>query len=207
MKVIWMDTETTGTDPMQHDIHQLAALMEIDGTVVGRINLNCQPRNWDSITDEAMEIGGVTREQLEEYDPPEVAYKRFVAFMAGHINRYNKKDKAYPGGFNVRFDTAFLRRFFEQAGDQYYGSWFNHRDLDPLPLVRLLNFHGIVDTENLKLGTVCEHYGVELGDSAHDALADVVATRDLFYKMTRKVGSGVMLLGSRKNKQPGGQQT
>jgi DNA polymerase III epsilon subunit-like protein len=45
---------------------------------------------------------------------------------------------------------------------------------------------GVIDDDqlpNLKLGTVCDAFGIKLGDAAHDALADVVATRTLIRRM------------------------
>lgn len=197
MKVLWLDTETTGTDPSAHEIHQLACLMEIDKKIVGAFEDRIRPTNMDAVSDEALEVSGTTREQLAGFAPAVVVYRKFSAWLGDYIDKYNRSDKAYPGGYNVGFDTDFVRRFFERNGDMYWGSWCNHRNLDALPLARMLDFYGMLKTENLKLATVCDAYGIEL-EHAHDALNDVRAARNLWYTMTRRVeNAGVLARGPR----------
>ncbi len=51
-------------------------------------------------------------------------------------------------------------------------------------------YMGRIKTENLKLGTVCKSFDVSL-DNAHNALADIKATRELAIQLQKK---GIPLL-------------
>lgn len=196
-KVLWIDTETTGTDHGRHEIHELAMLMELDGKVVGELLVHMRPLNWDTVEDEALAVSGKTRDELKGYPEPHSVYLQVGKFLSQFVDKFDKGDKVYPGGYNVRFDTDFIRAFFERSGDKYWGSWSNHREQDSLPLVRILNRYGLLDLPDLKLGTVCKAYGVPLDENAHSALHDVKAARELYYKLLRKVGNGIMLLPPR----------
>lgn len=185
-KVFWFDTETTGTTAGKHEAHQIAYVIEIDGKVAEDGQLWVQPTRWEAIELEALAVSGVTLEVLKtaQYEPVAVVHRKLTAILARHVNKFDRKDKFYPAGYNVRFDYDFLQDLFRTAGDNYFGSWFNHKTIDPLPLVRALEFYGLLQTKNLKLGTVYEAYMGKPLAGAHDAISDVHAVRDLFYKMT-----------------------
>jgi DNA polymerase-3 subunit epsilon len=179
MKILWIDVETTGINPWVNDIHQLAGIIEIDGQIKEEFDIKCQPFNWNDISNEALELGNLTIETLRSHQPPKQAHKQLCGILGKYIDKFDKTDKAYIGAYNGTFDTAFLASFFQKCGDKYYGSWTNHRLLDPLPIVRMLEYQGICQIEKHDLATVCQHFGIEL-DQAHNALSDIRATRALW---------------------------
>ena len=77
----------------------------------------------------------------------------------------------------------FLKAFWVKNGDVYFGSWFNGRHVDPLQILIWQDWLGQLSLPDYKLATVCRHYGIELGDQAHDALADVRAARALIKRL------------------------
>ena len=46
-KILWLDVETTGLDPNRNGLIQLAILMDIDGELVDKIQINIQPFDDD----------------------------------------------------------------------------------------------------------------------------------------------------------------
>lgn len=59
------------------------------------------------------------------YPPMGEIYKQFVDLLSKYVDRYNKKDKFFLAGYNIAsFDNSFLRAWFIQNGDKYFGSWF-----------------------------------------------------------------------------------
>lgn len=176
-KVFWFDVETTGLNPNEQDIIQLAFLIEIDGEIVESQNMIMQPFDYDTISQEALDVHGRTIEEIKTYPDPRKTYADLISVLDKYIDKYNSSDKFQPAGYNARFDMDFLREFFIKNGDKYYGSWFNYKAIDPMSLLYLLDGIGNVTLENYKLPTVCKHFDIPL--DAHDALNDIKATRDL----------------------------
>ncbi|TCD47261.1 3'-5' exonuclease [Chlorobium sp. N1] len=185
-KVLWFDLETTGTNPDIHGIIQFAGLAEIDGLVAESFEIRMQPHNGAVIEDEALEVSGTSREDLATFTPHEEAFRQIDAFLSRHVSRYDRDDKFYPAGYNVRFDMDFLGRMFRRYDQYGLGSFINWRSIDPQPLLNLMEYMGVVSLPNHRLQTVCDHFGIKL-DNAHDALADITATRALMHRLLEHV--------------------
>jgi len=183
-KVLYLDVETTGMDPLRNDIIQLAAIVEIDGKVVAEKNLKCQPLDWDNVSIEAINISGNTIESLQSYMPPAEAYKEFLALLDSHVDKYAPEDKFYPSGYNLSFDLGFISHFFKKQGNNYWGSYIKWKGIDPLPLLHYLEYRGKISLSNYKLVTVCEYFGIEL--TAHDALSDAKAVKEILRILEEK---------------------
>lgn len=182
-KLFFFDVETTGLDPAVHDIVQLAYIIDRDGEIVDKGDLYLRPGPGADIDPDALRVQGRTLEQVMEFPPASEAYLRLIAGLSLYVDKFNRLDKLYPVAYcGIQFDYPFLQNFFKKQGDPFFGSWFNHRVIDPIVLARLLDFKNILVSPDLKLHTVCESFGVPLSQ-AHDALADVTAMRELFYKM------------------------
>lgn len=185
-KILFFDTETTGTNPEIHEITQFAALIEIDGKIVEEINWRCQPTRWDMIEIGALTTTGITLEQLKTFESPAVMYERILVLFQNFVSKYDKAPlKFWPAGHNVGFDLDFLNAFFKQHGDAETKKWGitsyqNWRALDTRVIANFLAAAGKLPCADMKLGTLCSHYGIAL--NAHDALSDIRATRELLYK-------------------------
>lgn len=69
MKVLFFDLETTGTLVNKHGIHQLSGSVVIDGETKESFDLRVQPNPKAEITQEALDVAGVTKEQILAYPP------------------------------------------------------------------------------------------------------------------------------------------
>ena len=120
---------------------------------------------------------------------PQEAHKKLISILSKYINRYNRSDKFIIAGHNVKFDFDFLVEFFNKNNDKYLGSWIEYQFsscIDTLPLVQIMRFKGAIDVENCRLVTASKEFGVDLKNS-HNALADIRATRELFYKINKRI--------------------
>lgn len=181
MKIFWFDVETTGLLPWKHGIIQFAYLIEVDGVERERGSYRIQPFDTDEIDNKALEVNGVSREELTKYLDPAIWFSGTLLPLLGkYVNKFDRGDKFTPAGFNTDFDVSFLREFFKKNGDKFYGSWFNYDLIDPLQYLRFMQpkVPSIQSFPDKKLGTVCERFGVSL-EGAHEAMADIIATRDL----------------------------
>jgi len=185
MKVFYMDTETTGLDSKKNDIIQLGYIVEINNEIKEKGKINIQPFSYDNIETSALEVNKITIEEMKTFDTPQIAYIKITNFLGKYVNKYDKTDKFIPAGYNVKFDTDFLRELFIKNGDKYYGSYIDYHFIDGMALVFAKRYAGKLDLPNYKLETVAKHYGIEI--NAHDALSDIEATRELILKIMGEI--------------------
>lgn len=181
MKTLYIDCETTGLDAKVHGLWQVSAQLHVDGREVERFTYEMQPVKGKMVSPEALDKGKVTWEQLRAFEPPGVVFQRMRGVLGKHIDKFDKKDKAWFVGYNANFDAQFVRQWFEDHGDKYFGSWFWYPILDVAVLGGFVLANERTQLENFKLGTLCKHLGIEFDeDAAHDAQYDVDKTRQAF---------------------------
>lgn len=182
MKLLFFDLETTGVNPGKNGIHQISGEIVIDGVSKEQFDFHVQPNPKAIIEEDALKVAGVTREQVLAYPPMQQVYSEFVAMLGKYVDKYNKKDKFFLVGYNnAAFDNQFLRGFFLQNGDQYFGSWFWSNTIDVMVLASAYLATRRPDMENFKLSTVAKTLGVDVeSESLHNALYDINLTKAVF---------------------------
>lgn len=185
MKVIWIDTETTGLDPVQNDIWQLAYIFMDNGREVLRNTIECKPwAPWNAnpnalqvgITQDGRKVADVAKIDYDGFMPPWSAIDRFTFDLQSFIDKYDKFDKAAIGGYNVIFDINFLSWWFKKGLKKYgLGSFTDYTIVDAAPMMRMMRHMEYINIKNCKLSTVAEFYDVTL-DNAHNAMSDVEAS-------------------------------
>lgn len=185
-KIAYIDGETTGLDPLQNDLLTFSIIIEIDGRIEDKLNVEMQPFNYQSITDEALKINGMTVEQIKKFPSPHEAHKKIVALFEKYVNRFDKTDKLIPAGYNVGFDVDFLFKLFQKCGDPYCGSYLDYHKLDVASLVLFFKIQGFFpDLEGYKLTDVCKDLNIDL--DAHKAEDDIIATRKIYKILMDKI--------------------
>ena len=187
IKKLFLDTETTGVEIQDGFIIEIGFVVDYDNTYEEHI-LNCKPFDPDyKLTGEAVEKHGLTREIINEFPSSERSYKTLVDILDKHVNRYDKTDKFVVYGYGAEFDVQFLRKFFLENNDKYFGSFFWHPWVD---IMTLAMYH-LVDQrhrlENFRLSTVAEYLGVSVdNEKLHGALYDAQLCRQVFMKVISK---------------------
>lgn len=188
MKIIFIDTETTGLSSHKNDIIQIAGLVTEDRKILDEFNFKCQPVNWKTISKQALQVNNTTVEQLKTYELPQATFIHFLKVLEKHFDG----EKFIIAGQNVKaFDWRFIVTFWEnhkRYADPDFQYYFDNRlSLDLMDLSRPLKNHGFLDVPNVKLGTIVEALDVKVDGSLHDALADIKATQESFYGLVDKV--------------------
>jgi DNA polymerase-3 subunit epsilon len=193
MKIMFLDTETTGLYPNAidvntgevtpyHEIVQFSAIVEEDEEIIDKIDLKMRPSDPDRFSERALEKQGRTIEEIMTWPERSLAFQRLLAFFDEHVDKFNKYDKFIMGGYNVKFDKDMLWAFFRENDHKYFGSYFWQETLDVINLVNLLVLFGDLELRDRKLTTVCEACGIPFGeDEAHNSLFDIEQTRKLFW--------------------------
>jgi DNA polymerase-3 subunit epsilon len=181
-KIFWMDIESTGLSAKDNDIIQLAVIVDINGAVEDRKFWEICPINPLTISQEALEINGLSKEAILLYRPASEIFKELINFLNRYVDRFNKQDKFLVAGYNVNFDIQFLREFFNKMGHKYYGSYFKNNFLDVMAMSMLYSFISGVAPLSFKLANVAELFRIN-ETNFHSASADINATREIFYKL------------------------
>ena len=188
MKIIkiFYDLETTGTNVKLHGIHQISGQIEINDIVVEKFNFKVQPNPKAIIEDEAMTVCGVTAETILAYPEMKVVYRQFIQLLGKYIDRYDPKSKSWLVGFNNRkFDDVFLRAWFEQNEDKFFGSWFWSESLDVMVLSCQYLLNRRINMPSFKLKRVALELGIVVDETRlHDGEYDVHLTREIYRVVT-----------------------
>lgn len=181
----FVDTETSGLVPGTHRVIEVATILtDLHGNEVARYDDRIEVPPDHEVSPEAARINGYdpavwarTARPFSEYA---AFLKRFVPY--GHV--------AIPVGHNVGFDRRMLEA-------HYGGAFFplSYHVIDTVSLAAVLRAAGVIDAENLKLGTVCAALGIE-NRAEHRAMGDCEAARGIFRRcvdLVRVAGLGATI--------------
>ncbi len=185
MKLLFFDLETTGIKYWKNGIHQISGEIIIDGVCKESFNYNVCPNPQCEVDAAALEVCGVTREQIFAYPDMHEVYLDFVNMLSKYVDKYDKEDKFFLVGYNnASFDNSFLKAFFVQNGDNFFYSWFWVNSIDVMVLATQHLMHKRHRMKDFKQETVARALGIELDSSKlHDASYDIWLTRQIYEKV------------------------
>lgn len=154
-----IDLETTGLDPEDDDIIEVAAVRVRNGEIAD--SFQSLVRSRDSVDEFITELTGITTEMLSTAPAPNDILPQFLDFIGDDI----------IVGHNVNFDINFLYDWFEWE----LGKSFSNDFVDTMRIARRV----LPELKHHRLRDLVELFGVEL-DGAHRALADCRSTYACF---------------------------
>lgn len=194
MRFLWVDTETTGIDPAESGIFEFAAIAVIDGEVICERDYYCNPLSETiKYSEEAGRIHGVPEEKIRtfmpEKDMAETLDILFRALMKRPSKNGSTGEKLIFVGYNSEFDWNHTKSTMERYGYKM-DDYFSQRACVFEQVKKGGQMKVVPYLENRKLGTLCKAFDIDLSN-AHNALADITATRELATKLQMR---GVSLL-------------
>lgn len=179
IKKLFLDTETTGITP-NSAIVQIAGIIEAGG-VEREFDIKMRPHEGADISEKALEVIGISLEELNSYPSPEDGVKKFQDILSEFVDPFNKSDKFVLYGHNIQFDFQKLIELYNRLGNKYLGAYIDFKyNFDTLQMVKNLQLLQVIELmDNNKLETCCETFGIEL-EGAHDAMNDIRATKKLY---------------------------
>jgi len=183
MKILFLDLETTGTNHWQHGIHQISGCIDINGETKRSFNFKVRPNPAAKLNQEALDVGKVTIEQIQQYPPMIEVYQEIIQMLSEYVDKFNKSDKFFICGYNnAGFDNNFFRAFFVQNGDKYFGSWFWSNSIDVMVMATNLLLEQRSSMIDFKLKTVAKTLLIDIDETKlHDAEYDIFLTRSIYY--------------------------
>mgnify|MGYP006921334997 CR=1 FL=1 len=184
-KLFFYDLETTGVDYRQSGIHQISGMILIDGKIRERFNFRVCPHEKSLFEEEALQVCGVTKEQVISYPSMKEVYNSLVQILSKYVDKFDSKDKFHLAGYNISaFDNFFLRTFFIQCEDYYFGSWFWPDCIDCYVLASNKLKEIRPTLPDFKQKTVAKHLGVEIdNERLHDAEYDIYLALQIYLKV------------------------
>jgi DNA polymerase III alpha subunit (gram-positive type) len=182
--------ETTGLNANKHAIIQLAYIIEINGKVKQRGSFRINPKTYNQpkvIEPAALEANGLSLEQLDLFNNSSECFEQFRQVLEKYISTDEKLTfVAYNSPFDIKFVQAW---FMDNNRRNDYGRYFTYKDLDIFALVKYLAYAGpLRDLPSHKLSEVCKYFDINF--DAHDAVADIEATRDLHLELMNYICKG-----------------
>lgn len=187
MGYLFYDLESTGLLPC-FDTPLQAAFLQTDSEhrVHRELALRCRLPHHVVPSPDALLVTSVTPTMLD--DQP-LSHMEMMAQIARAMA--DSRPAMLIGYGNLRYDDEVIRQsFFQTLLPPYAGAMTGHGRADVLTMLRaviMLEPDAVAvplrpeGKPVLKLGDVCRANGISLSeDAAHDAFADVLATRDLF---------------------------
>lgn len=190
MTYIFFDTETSGLPNFKHPaswegqprICQLGAILtDRGGKVKAELNLLVRPDGW-TIPPEASAIHGITQEDAMQYGLS-------IRGVLGVFNRLMAKAELHIA-HNIKFDYFMIER--EAIACEYpakdfpmngYCTMAESADVLKLPPTKKMMDCGFDKFKPPNLQEAYQHFFGRKFEGAHDAMADVRACRDVFFKL------------------------
>lgn len=170
-RLVCIDTETTGRDPENDRIVEVAAVLWENGEVIDRKAWLVNP--GIPIPKEAFDVHGIGDEQVKDAPPFAVVLGELIEFVAGAI----------PVAYNAEYDRKMLTAEIARLGVSIAKPPPCFRKgvewIDPLVWARELQR----SERSRSLSEVCERLGIPL-DNAHRAVHDAEATLRVLWAFT-----------------------
>lgn len=169
-KIVAVDLETTGLDPLKHEIIELGFVIFDDKTfkVYGQFNLKIIPEHIERASKKALEVNG--------YDPKDwddaIPLHQALTFFA------QATDKATLVAHNVAFDWSFLDVAFNGLGIK---NTLNYHKLDSLSIAWAKIDHQKLFSWSLK--TICTYLGLEPEPKVHRAVNGAIKCYEVYKKL------------------------
>ena len=189
MILLYIDTETTGLDTATCSIWQLSGYISDTATGVSdSFDYKMRPYRNEIVSKEAAAKTGVTQEELDSYPSQSEVFSSFTALLGKYVDLEDWNQRVTPVGYNVSFDLDFLRSWFTFNNSATLFSkniYFPGIDVMYLAAYYLLGERSKM--RNFQLSTVYEKLTGKSLANAHNAMADIDATKELLNVIVGKL--------------------
>lgn len=189
MILLYIDTETTGLDTATCSIWQLSGYISDTATgASGSFDYKMRPYRNEIISKEAAAKTGATQEELDSYPSQSEAFSNFIALLGKYVDLEDWNQRVIPVGYNISFDLDFLRAWFTFNNSATLFSkniYFPGIDVMYLAAYCLLGERSKM--RNFQLSTVYEKLTGKSLTDAHNAMADIDATKELLNVIVGKL--------------------
>ena len=181
--IIFVDTETGGTNPDKHSLLSVG-LVAWDRTngIIDKREVFLKSDTY-SFTQKAVEINKFDR---AEHDAIAVPHDYAVNMIRDFCVKNTGANKDIQiAGHNIQFDVAFLKKLFKEQ-NRSFSSLFSHRMIDTFSILKYLNDAGKISINPLSSANAFKLFDIKV-KKRHSALGDAVATAHLYEALIKLI--------------------
>ncbi len=170
MKIALTDIETTGLDPLAHEIIEIGCIIFDNKTfeVHGRLNFRIKPEHIENAAPKALEVNGYNKEEWED---------GMTLFQA--LNFYAEATKGCTFmAHNVTFDWSFMVASFAKENITH---GLDKYKIDTMSLAWGKIPHHKVTSWSLK--TLCSYFGIPPEPKVHRAINGAECAYHVYKKL------------------------
>lgn len=163
----FLDCETTGLSPRDHEIIEIAAIIydPRKDKIINEWSKKAAPRNIETANPLALNING--------YNEAPETYKNNIRSVIFEF--YKTIGDCIVIGQNIQFDINFIKKYYEEFSIER--EFHRHRRLEISSMAWPATINS--ELEDMSLQTLCKHFGVS-NDNAHRALTDCHRTLEVY---------------------------
>jgi DNA polymerase III epsilon subunit-like protein len=191
MKLLFYDLETTGLGE-RAGIVEIAAILidlDIDNNVklLDSIDLKMCPIAGKIVESTALQKNNLSIEKIKKFPNNAVVFNQFIDFLNKNCDKFNQNDKLTLCGYNnLHFDNDFLRNWFKENNDNFFGSYFFNSSIDVMSNASQYWMHYRPAFINFKLETIAKSFNINLEENNfHNGLYDIKITLKIFLKILK----------------------
>jgi DNA polymerase III epsilon subunit-like protein len=185
MTIAFIDTETTGLEPIDSGAFEIAIIVYGDTIEDGKkIHKMIEEKVFrlNPLDDEVLyhesagAVHGISKEEIESFPPAVEVIPELVTFLKKHC----PEEKLIFAGYKCKFDYGHISALLFRHGGYLMQDYFNGRLIDVYEKVKQASEMGLLPkTRDQKLETMTKALDIP-HEGAHSALADIRATRRLY---------------------------
>jgi len=183
---LFIDTETTGLNPKQHGLIQIAGIIEKNNVQVSSFNFNVKPFFEDKIDEQALQVNKVSFKDLEEFPLPQEVFLK----MKRIFDSFKGLKKMHFLAYNAKFDWDFVSEFFYKSAKIPLTEYCYFPPIDIMSLAAEALKEKRHTLNNFKLLSVAKALNVKVKENLlHDALYDTQIAQEIYHKITQKTNT------------------
>lgn len=192
-QIVSIDVETTGLDPMLHEIFQIACVAldyqfkPLKG--VKKFVMSMQLDSPETVDYEGIRQAGYSRKRLHLHTQYGLSQQEGVEYFKNWIEDLElaPNRRICPLALNWQFDKPFIQQWL---GNKLFGNLFHPHYRDLIPLVQFINDLYYIKGEDppyrqANLAYLAKTLKVD-NLKHHDALNDVIVTAEIYRRLLNK---------------------
>ena len=171
-RLVFVDVETTGLNPVDHEIIEYAIITEYPEGLVTEVACKVHPEHIETAHPKALEVNGYTSEkwclagaQSQKEAAIDIGLHLKFAAVVGH---------------NIPFDMSFFQETLKREGVTIS---IGHLNVDTMTLA----YEHLVPLglQNMSLKGICEFIGIQPEPDTHEALNGARKCREVYHRLAR----------------------